>query len=83
MWEAIPSEPPWKGTVNFNWSAVGPVTPSVLIEALNEPTHKLELGWPLKVSTLNAPAQLFSAVNGSGFRKFLLSNSLSSAFHPR
>ena len=38
-----PSSPPWKGTVNFNWLAVGPVVPSVDIEALNEPVHKLEL----------------------------------------
>jgi len=42
-----PSSPPWKGTVNFNWLAVGPVDPSVDIEALNEPVHKLELAWPL------------------------------------
>ena len=43
---AKPSSPPWNGTVNLSWLAVGPVAPVESIEALNEPDHKLELGWP-------------------------------------
>ena len=39
----IPSSPPWKGTVNLSWLAVGPLAPVESIEALNEFTHKLEL----------------------------------------
>ena len=27
-----PSSPPWKGTENFNWLAVGPVDPSIDID---------------------------------------------------
>ena len=63
---AIPSVPPWKGTVNFNWFPVGPVAPVTLIEALNEPVHKLELAWPKFVSTLNLPETFDSSVAGNG-----------------
>ena len=83
LWVGIPSVPPWNGTENFNWSAVGPFTPVVSKVAPNEPENKLELGWPEWFSTLNAPAILFSSIDGNGFRKFLLSYDLSSNCHPK
>ena len=42
LYGGIPSEPPWKGTVNFNCVFLGPLTPVVSIEALNEPAHNPE-----------------------------------------
>ena len=77
---AIPSSPPWKGTENLSWLAVGPVAPVTSIEALNEaefaPTgaHKPELSCPKCSSTLKLPATFDSGnVYGRGFIQLLLS----------
>ena len=81
---AIPSSPPWKGTVNLSWLAVGPPTPVTLIEALNEPGHKLELACPKASSVLKSPVTFNSGlVYGNGLIQLLLSWSFSLNLHPK
>ena len=85
VWGAIPSSPPWKGTVNLSCAFVGPLAPVVSNDLLNEPVHKLELGWPKKLSTLKSPAMLFCSVGtlGIGPKKLSLSLSFSLNLNPK
>ena len=87
VYGAIPSVPPWKGTVNLIWSAVGPVVPVESISLANEPVHNPELAWPSWSSTLNGPATFNSITSGKGLKKFSLSfpppAAFSFPFHPK
>ena len=44
---AIPSSPPWKGTVNLSWFAVGPLCAVVSNDALRAPVHNPESECPV------------------------------------
>jgi len=65
MWGPIPSNPPWNGTENFTWSALGPDACAWSIEALKDPVHDAD-GCPLWASTLNLPVELAIVTDGIG-----------------